>query len=660
MTADQENSSLNGRAKMSVLAGRVAMIALACAWIYAPAMRGGWIWDDIEEVAANPVIRERGGLATVWLAKTGPDYFPLKSTFQWVEWHLWGDAPLGYHLANVGLHVLSALLLWRVLSKLGVRSAWLGGLVFAVHPVAVESVAWIAELKNALSLPPLLLAVDAYIDFDRGRGRRDLFMAGFWFAAAMLCKSSVVMLPLVILVFAWWRRGRMGWADLRSAAPFFAISLVLGAVTVWFQENRAVVGQDLGIGGLWVRCALAGRALVFYAGKCLMPVGLMPVYPHWDAKSVAWVSYLPLLALGAAAAWCWRYRGRWGRHTLFGAAFFALNLAPVLGLVPMAYLRISWVADHFAYISLLAVAGLAAAGMDGIMGWARRPAAVWGAAALAVAALAFESRSLAAVYKSDEAFWTFAAARNPDAWIAHGNLGLILYGRGEIEGAMAHYKEALRVKPDFGAAHVNLGNALVRSGRPAEAAAEFKEAIRIRPDDTDARSDLGNLALAAGRYGEAEEQYERVLRMRPADAGALRSCAEAHYRSGNNLGNEGRLAEAVSEYSEALRLAPAFIQARANRGLALSAQGRAAEAIAELEDVVRLNPGYSEAQAYLGLALVRAGRPGEAVGHYEEALQREPDSPDLHYNLAVALQAAGRAPEARAHFEAAARLGGAH
>ena len=205
MTADQENSSLNGRAKMSVLAGRVAMIALSCAWIYAPAMRGGWIWDDIEEVAANPVIRERGGLATVWLAKTGPDYFPLKSTFQWVEWHLWGDAPLGYHLANVGLHVLSALLLWRVLSKLGVRSAWLGGLVFAVHPVAVESVAWIAELKNALSLPPLLLAVDAYIDFDRGRGRRDLFMAGFWFAAAMLCKSSVVMLPLVILVFAWWR-----------------------------------------------------------------------------------------------------------------------------------------------------------------------------------------------------------------------------------------------------------------------------------------------------------------------------------------------------------------------------------------------------------------------------------------------------------------------
>jgi tetratricopeptide (TPR) repeat protein len=638
---------------------RVAVIVLACAWIYAPAVTGGWIWDDLEEVANNPVLKGPGGLADIWLGRAGPDYFPLKTTFQWLEWHLWGHATPGYHLASIALHILSALLLWRVLSKLGVRFAWLGGLLFAVHPVAVESVAWVAELKNTLSLPPLLLAMGAYVDYDRDRRRRDLVLAAAWFAVAMLCKSSVVMLPFVILLFAWWRRGRIGGRDVASAAPFFGISLVLGLVTIWFQEHRAVVVQDLGIGGIWTRCALAARALAFYVEKCFVPVGLMPVYPRWEAAVGGWNLWLPWLALGALAAWAWRRREGWGRHALLGMGFFALNLVPVLGLVPMAYLRLSWVADHFAYVSLVAAAGLAAAGMGRLAAWVRAPAA-WAVAAAAVAALTLESHGRAAIFRSDETFWAFAAARNPGAGIAHGNLGLALYGRGDVEGAIAQYREALRINPGDDAAHVNLGNALARTGRPIEAAAEFGEAIRVRPDDTDARTDLGNLALAAGRFGDAVEQYEGVLRLRPADQEVLRSCAEAHYRRGNQLGNDGRLGDAVADYCEALRLWPAFVQARANLGLAYSTEGKEADAIAELEEAVRSKPDYPEAQAYLGLALSRAGRPAEAVAHFEEALRRVPDSPDIHYNLAVALRAAGRPEEARVHFEAATRLGAGH
>ena len=658
MASDLRDDSRRSRLAHLSLALRAAAVVLAAAWVYAPAIHGRWIWDDTQEVPANPAVRDPKGLASIWLAPAGPDYFPLKTTVQWAEWRLWGDAVEGYHLANIALHALSALLLWRLLGKLGVRTAWFGGLVFAVHPVAVESVAWISELKNTLSLPPLLLAMSACVDHDRDRRPSDLALAVVCFAAAMLCKSSAAMLPFVLLLYAWWRRGRVGPRDLMAAAPFFAVSIGLGALTLWFQEHRAIVGQDLGIGGLWFRCAAAGRTLAFYLWKFILPVPLMPVYPRWGAASPP-ALLLPWLALAALAAWMWRNRAGWGRHALLGAGFIALNLAPVLGLVPMAYLRISWVADHLAYIALAGAAGLSAAGLDLWLGSRRWAPAAWPVAALAAAALAVGSRSYAGVFRDDETFWAYAAARNPGAWIAHGNLGLDLYGRGLVPEAIAHYREALRLKPDYDAAHVNLGNALARSGGDPEAEAEFREALRIRPDNTDARTDLGNLALAAGRYGEAVAQYTEVLRLRPGDPDASRSCAEAHYRSANALANAGRVREAEPEYAEALRLWPGFAQARANLGLALATEGRPAEAVAELEQAVRLKPGYAEAHAYLGLALAGEGRLEEAIGEYEEAIRLSPGAADVHYNLALALRAAGRPAEAEAQLQAAARLGAA-
>lgn len=638
---------------------RVALIAAAAAWIYQPAIQGTWVWDDSEEIIANPVLREHGGLARIWLAPAGPDYFPLKTTVQWAEMRLWGVSTEGYHVVNVALHVLSALLLWRLLRKLGVRSAWLGGLVFAVHPLAVESVAWISELKNTLSLPPLLLSMGAFIDFDRDRRPGDLVLSWTWFAAAMLCKSSVAMLPLFLLLFAWWRRGRVGWRDCAAAAPFFAVSLGLGAVTLWFQEHRAIVGQDLGLGGFWTRCALAGRALAFYLGKCVLPIGLMPIYPRWSMAPSWPGQFLPWAFIGAVAAWMWRRRGGWGRHGLLGLGFIALNLAPVIGLVPMAFLRLSWVSDHLAYIALAGAAGLAAAGFDLGLGRARSAAAAWCLAASALAALACASRNYAGIFRDDETFWAYAADANPAAWIAHNDLGLDMYHRRLVPEAVAHFREALRLKPDFDAAHVNLGNALARSGRAGEAAAEFNEAIRLRPDNTDAMTDLGNLDAGAGRYDEAIAQYEAVLRIRQSDIVVSVSCAEAHYHKGNALGNAGRVGDAESEYREALRLWPNFRVARANLGLALATEGKWGDGIAELEQVVRLEPGNAEAHAYLGFALVGAGRPGDAIGQYEEALRLKPRVAEVHYNLAVALRDAGRPAEAAAQFEEAARLGAA-
>ena len=429
------------------LAARIAAIVLACAWVYSPAITGGWIWDDFQEVASNPALKEPGGLAAAWLGRAGPDYFPLKTTFQWVEWHLWGDATLGYHVASVALHILGALLLWRILAKLGVRSAWLGGLVFAVHPVAVESVAWIAELKNTLSLPPLLLAIGAYLTFDRDRrpgtssSRRVVHGRD---ALQELGGHAALRDPSPRLV----EEGQAGSPDLRASAPFFGISLVLGLVTVWFQEHRAVVGAGpRDRGDLDPVRPRGPRPGVLRAGNasCHGPHARLPAVGR--RPPAAGCFGLRGSFSRSWPRWAWRRRGGWGRHALLGAGFFALNLVPVLGLVPMAYLRISWVADHFAYISLAAAAGLAAAGMDRLSGWVRWRATAWCAAAAVLAALAIESRGLAAAYTGDEAFWAFAAARNPGAWIAHDNLGLALYGRGDVEGAIAQYREALQINP---------------------------------------------------------------------------------------------------------------------------------------------------------------------------------------------------------------------
>ena len=220
----------------------ILVIGTAVFW---PALHGTWVWDDQPEVIINNLLRDPDGWWKFWIAPPTHDFFPLKSTLQWLLWQAWQDNALGFHVITLGLHLLSALLLVRLLRQLGLRHAWLGGLLFAIHPVVVESVAWIAELKNTSSLPPLLLAMSAYIEYDARRRKRDYCLALLWFLAAMLCKTSVVMLPAVLLLYAWWKRGRIGRDDIKASVPFFAVALALGLVTVWYQRYHSIGPEPL-------------------------------------------------------------------------------------------------------------------------------------------------------------------------------------------------------------------------------------------------------------------------------------------------------------------------------------------------------------------------------------------------------------------------------
>lgn len=595
---------------------RALALALVCLWIYQPCLHGTWLWDDGLEVAQNPMVQSAGGWWQAWVHPQGMDYFPLKGTFEWLEWRLWGADPFGYHLTSLALHVAGALLVWRLLGMIGVPAAFLGGLLFAVHPLAVESVAWISELKNTLSLPPLLLAAIAFVEFDRSRRRRDLARSLAWFLASLLCKTSTVMLAFVILLYAWWRRGRVGARDLRDAAPFFGIAAALGLVTVWFQSTRAI-----GLAGtpqpLLGRLAEAGWSIADYARLFAWPAGIAPIYPPAGASAAA---LLPWLGLAGLLALLWLRRASWGRHAMLGAGWYLLNLAPVLGVVPMAYWRVSPRADHFAYLPMIGLAGLAAAALGRALRAADRRAggrlgvrialAILPGAALA--ALALESHACAAHYRDEASLWSFAVERNPAAWLARNNLGKVLLQEGRTAQAQAQFMAAVALQPDSPEAHANLGNALGAQGREEEARAQYAAALAIDPAFEGARYDLGLSLLRSRRFAEAAGQLEAALKLDPGHAQARNSLGLA-------LAGMGRLGEAVEQYQEALRADPRLAEAHLNLGNILFRQGRLEEAVAEYREAIRISPRYAGAHYNLSQALLRMGRQDEARAELEQA-----------------------------------------
>ena len=343
----------------------VAITALA----YIPAMHAGFIWNDDTFLTENPLIRAPDGLYRFWFTTEPPDYFPLTSSVLWVEWRLWHMNPAGYHVVNVLLHAAGAVLLWRVLCRLKLPGAWLAGVIFAVHPVNAESVAWITEHKNTLPLVFGAASLLVFLNFDEKAGpafpRFQLFkylLSLALFLLALLSKTSVVMLPVVLLLCAWWRRGRVARKDFLLSLPFLALSLALSAATVWFQYHRAIGPEVVRTDGLLERTAGAGWAAWFYLYKAVVPLALCFVYPRWRTSASVF-SFAPGLLLVAAMVIFWRHRDGWGRAFFFGLGSFLVMLLPVLGFLNVYFMRYSLVADHWQYTALIGIVALGAGGL---------------------------------------------------------------------------------------------------------------------------------------------------------------------------------------------------------------------------------------------------------------------------------------------------------
>lgn len=538
---------------------RAGLILALGFWIYWPALHGGWLWDDRDLVADNVLVHDPDGLRKIWFQPTCLfDFLPLKVSVEWIEWRLWGEDTLGYHLTNLGLHLVSAFLLWRLLRKLGLRYAWLGGLIFTVHPVLVESVAWMSELKNTLSLPLFLLAMSAWIDYDARGKWKDYGLALGLFLLALLCKPTMVMFPVVILLHAWWKRGRLGWRELRASAAFFAVSLGMGLTTLWFL-HRTAGEQTVVLGGLMSRLACAGLSISFYFSKCVLPLDLMTIYPKWIVDPPLPQQFLPWPVLGGVLYFLWTRRAGWGRHALLGLGFFLINLAPFLGLNAGSYMNYTWVMDHVLYIPIIGLIGLAVAGLEQLEEQLSATLCRAGAAIVAVmlALSAWASHGYAGLYVDLETLWTYNVAHNPGAALAHNDLGYALFQQGRTAEAIDQIRLATRIDPRYGDAHHNLGFLLLQTGNVAESVTEFQAAAQLSPNIAGSHYHLALALDRAGRIPEAMDQYRQALALDPGYMDAYNNLAV-------ELAGQNRLAEAVEVLQAALQVNPADAQIQDN------------------------------------------------------------------------------------------------
>ena len=442
----------------------LAILAIGV-WIYWPALRGDWLWDDDLLVTNNLDLRSLGGLWKIWFASPTTDYWPLTWSLLWIEWHFWGNHPLGFHLCSLTLHLFSGFLIWHIFGRLGMRWAWLGALLFVIHPLAVESVAWIAETKNTLSLPFFLLSFDAWLDLEEKKPAGYL-KSVLYYLVAMLCKTSTAMLPVVILLYVWWKRERVARQEILRMVPYAAVALALGLLTVYFQTHGTAPNR-IQAGGFLTRSIGAGTALFFYLGKFFLPFHLLAIYPRWPLEPPSVWEILTIPATAGLLAFFWSQRKTWGRHALFGFGFFLINVLPVLGLVKMRWMAISWVADHLVYLPMIGLIGLLVGAADEA---ARRAPAFmnsYGLAIIAVAAglLTWKSRGDSEHYFSQETLWTYTLEHNSRASLAHNNLGIAFAQRGHMQWAIAQFQQAVKTDPNNAEAHYNLGYA-PRANRP--------------------------------------------------------------------------------------------------------------------------------------------------------------------------------------------------
>jgi len=508
---------------------QVAMIATATLWIYWPALHGDWLWDDTVYITENAITQSPTGLENIWFEPGSlSDYYPIEASVQWMQWRLWGPDSYDYHLTNVILHLLNALLVWRLLAKLGLRLAWLGGLIFAIHPVVVESVAWVAELKNTLSLPFFLLAMCSFIDYDESENPKNYFLALGLFLVAMLCKTTMVMFPVIILLYLWWKRNRVGIRGLRLSAPFFAISLGLGLATVWFQHHRTG-NYDIPIGGFLPHLTLIGLSVSFYFALCLWPADLLTMYPKWPIDPPSLIQLLPWPILVGMIGWFWMKRADWGRHALLGIGFFLINILPFAGFIVASYMRFSWVMDHFLYIPLIGLIGLAVAGIGQVEKQLSKPVRSYliGITAAIMALMAWESHGYARLYINQTTLWTYIIEHNPNAWLAHYNLGFVLAHENRIDEAITQYQQTLKIKPDYVDALNNLGACFFQTNRIPEAIDLYRKVLKITPNDAGTRSNLGLALLQSNRIPEAIEEFEEALKINPDLPGVQKSLEEA-------------------------------------------------------------------------------------------------------------------------------------
>jgi Tfp pilus assembly protein PilF len=570
----EETPSLQTGARQQrdlILRGLLILVLVFLA--YYPALQGGYVWDDDHYVTANPMLTAPDGLRQIWFSKHNQSqYFPLAFTTLRFEYSIWGLEPMGYHLVNILFHGANALLLWTVLRRLAVPGAWFAAAIFAVHPVQVESVAWISELKNVQSTCFYLVALLAWLKFADPRTAR----AWRFYGLALLChglaltsKTTACTLPAAMLLALWLRREPIGRRRLVQLVPFVALALGMGAISILWERhlgNYDNFEQGLSLNfSAPERLLIATRALWFYASKLVWPVHLTFSYPRWDIHPASLPQYLWLAGCLAVALLLWLFRRALGRGPATAVLFFFATLTPMLGIISCYTFRYSFVADHYQYLAGAGLMVLFAAAASAWMTSMRQNIGVQrtlaSARVLVLGALTWRQ---AGIYKDKGTLWSDTVAENPGSWMAHDNLGAWLVSQQRFDDGIAEFRKAIQVKPRDVYALYNLGWELMRKGEFAEAIGPLTAAVETMPGIALAQYHLGVALDRVGRIEEAVDHYRVALQPRLMVPLGQSDSVMARYFLATALLELARTRDAVAEYRQVLSLNPQLPPAQNN------------------------------------------------------------------------------------------------
>jgi Flp pilus assembly protein TadD len=612
------------------------LIVLLVFLAYLPALHGGFIWDDYGYVTNNPLLTAPDGLRRIWFSLDVPaQYFPLTYTTFRIEYAFWGLNPAGYHWVNILLHAMNALLVWRLLKRLSVPGAWLAAAIFALHPVQVESVAWITELKSVLSLFFILLTLGCWIEFVGERSKRFWYgLALVFYALALFSKTTACTLPAALLLILWLQRKPINRQRLMQIVPFLLMGVGMGLVTVWWERHHQGTQIKLFAMGLLERELVASHAVWFYAGKLVWPVNLTFSYPRWTINPTEPLAYGWLVAgtgLGVAIYFARRFVGR---GVEVAALFYVATLSPLLGFIMLYTFRYTFVADHYQYVASIGPLALAAAGISMALGRFenRSPFLKPVFCGVLLVVLGVLTWRQSATYVNQETLWRTTLARNPDCWLADNNLGVALAAEGQFDEAIENFRKAIQINPNNPEAQNNLGHALAAKGRFDEAIENFRQAIQIDPNYCEALDNLGITLAGDGRFDEAIENYRQAIQLNPNSSEALNNLGVA-------LDAEGRFDEAIENFRKAIQINPNFSEAQNNLGIALADKGQFDEAIENYCQAIQVNSNRLETFFHLGMTLGQLGCTREAVAQSREALRLNPNLPGPLNNLAWVLAA---------------------
>jgi protein O-mannosyl-transferase len=693
MKVRQRNRDGEGKVKNAPVSmatsGRLAQIArwlvpvlivLLTFAAFFPVRQNGFVnWDDEGNLLENPSYRGLGWTQLRWMFTNFHlgNYRPLTWITLGFDYILWGMDPSGYHLTSLLLHATSALLFYfltlRLLSltlsfpaasaDVGLKvAAGLAALLFSIHPLRVEPVAWISARNHVLSglffVWTILCYLRAMACVEGSSIRlRWLTLSVVIYGLSLLSQPFGLTLPFVLLVLDIYPVRRLSgdptkwfWPAVRRVwwekAPFLLLALAAGVIALRARKGAIYSFEEIGV---WPRLAQALFGLAFYPFKTVIPLGLSPLYElpaHLNLSD--WPFLLSGLVVAVLSAGLFVARHRWPAG-LASWVCYVMILLPVLGLAQSGP---QIVADRYTYSSCLGWAILAGAGLFYCRhvrsnGGTRLGISVLAVGLAGVVVLGVLTWKQTQVWHDSERLWRYVLAVTEKSYfkssVAHNNLGVVLVGREELEEAISHYREALRIYPAYAEAHNNLGVALRERGELEDAIQHYHEALRINPAYAEAHSNLGNALMKQGELEEAISHYREALRIYPA-------YAEAHNNLGVALHERGELEDAIQHYREALRIYPAYAEAHSNLGNALMKQGELKEAIGQYQEALRINPGDAKAHYNLGTALARKGQLEEAIQQFRQALEIDPAYAMAHYNLATALAIRGELGEAIDHF----------